>query len=94
MHEQLLARSSDPAQRAIAGAAERIASFRYVGQGHITAADAFLAASAAARAREQRRIAWEERCLSRAEDLKAEWSARVDVGRQGVGSVKGGEVGE
>jgi hypothetical protein len=63
VHEQLLARSGDAAQRALAETdrSERDASFRYVGQGHLTAADAFLAASAAARAREGRRLAREER---------------------------------
>jgi hypothetical protein len=59
VHEQILTRSRDAAQRAIAGASERIASFRYAGQGHITAADELLAASAAARARDQRRAARE-----------------------------------
>jgi hypothetical protein len=59
VHEQLLARAKDPAQRAIAAAEERVASFRYVGQGHITAADAYLAASAAARVREERQAARE-----------------------------------
>ena len=61
VHEQILARSHDPAQRALAAAAaeERIATFRYVGQGHLTSADALLAASAAARAREQRLAARE-----------------------------------
>jgi hypothetical protein len=39
VHEQLLARSHDAAQRALAGATERTASFRYVGVGHLTAAD-------------------------------------------------------
>jgi replication initiator protein RepSA len=60
--EQLLKRSPDRAQRELAQIAksERIASFRYVGQGHLTAADALLAASAAARAREERRAAREE----------------------------------
>src|SRR5919198_3158958 len=62
VHEQILARSKDAAQRALAGAKERIASFRYVGVGHLTAADAFLAASAAARAREQRLAAREALC--------------------------------
>ena len=47
VHEQILARSRDAAQRAIAGATERVASFQYAGQGHLTAADAFLAESAA-----------------------------------------------
>jgi Replication initiator protein, pSAM2 len=64
IHEQLLARSTDPVQRALAGAEERITSFRYVGQGHLTAADALLAASAAARAREHRRLALEERAMA------------------------------
>jgi hypothetical protein len=65
IHEQLLARSRDAAQRKLAelDRTERIASFQYVGRGHITAADALLAASAAARARENRRIAREERLM-------------------------------
>jgi hypothetical protein len=65
VHEQLLARSHDAAQRALAETAksERITSFRYAGQGHLTAADALLAASAAARAREQRRAAYEARAM-------------------------------
>jgi hypothetical protein len=64
--EQLAKHSADAAQRALATAAksERIASFRYVGQGHLTTADAYLAAAAAARAREQRLLALEERCWS------------------------------
>ena len=62
VHEQILARSTDATQRAIAGDAEtRTAAFEFVGVGHVTAADAFLAASAAARAREHRRLAREER---------------------------------
>ena len=48
-------RSTDAAQRALAAAVERNASFRYVGMGHVTAGDSLLAASAAARARENRR---------------------------------------
>jgi Replication initiator protein, pSAM2 len=63
VHKQLLARSTDRAQRALAGAAERVASFRYVGQGHLTAGDALLAAAAAARAREHVRLACEERAM-------------------------------
>ena len=64
VHEQILARSRDAVQRALAESAEnqRSASFRYVRQGHLTAADAFLAASAAARAREQRYAAREVLC--------------------------------
>ena len=64
MREQLLARYDAAAQGALAGAIERVATFRYVGHGHITAADALLAASAAARAREHRRIAREELSVS------------------------------
>jgi hypothetical protein len=63
VHEQLRARSKDAAQRALADAVKRTASFRFVGMGHITAADAFLAASAAARAREHRRLAREARAM-------------------------------
>jgi hypothetical protein len=66
VHEQLLARSRDEAQRELAelDASERIASFRYVGRGHVTTADAFLAASAAARAREGRAAARLERAMA------------------------------
>ena len=63
VHEQLLARSTSAAQRALADAVERSASFRYAGLGHLTAADAFLAASAAARARGHRRLAREARAI-------------------------------
>jgi hypothetical protein len=65
VHAQILARSGDATQRAIAAARaeKRIASFEWVGTGHVTAADAFLAASAAARAREHRRLAREERVM-------------------------------
>ena len=59
VHEQILARSSDATQRAIGEASEeqRIATFECVGVGHLTAADAYLARSAAARAREGRAAA-------------------------------------
>jgi hypothetical protein len=64
--EQRLTRSGNPAQRGLAtiDPSERVSSFRYVGVGHITAADRFLALSAAARAREERQAArdarWDE----------------------------------
>jgi excisionase family DNA binding protein len=61
VHQQLLARSTDATQRAIAAASERIASFEYTGRGHVTAAEEFLAHSGRVRERERRRIAWEER---------------------------------
>ena len=70
VHEQLLARESDPMRRPV----ERWASFRYVGQGHLTAADALLARSAAARARESRRLAREK---SRA--AEGRWTASREV---------------
>ena len=64
VHEQILARSGDAAERVLAHATARVASFRYVGVGHLTAADAHLAASAVARAREQRRAARLERAMA------------------------------
>jgi hypothetical protein len=69
VHEQLLARSRDAEQRELAelDPSERIASFRYVGRGHVTAADALLAASAAARAREQRQAAREALAMTATE---------------------------
>jgi hypothetical protein len=45
VHEQILARSTDATQRAIAASSTRTAAFEFVGAGHVTAADAFLAAS-------------------------------------------------
>jgi hypothetical protein len=62
VHEQLLARSRDATQRALAGAVERVATMRFDGQGHLTAADELLALSSAARAREQKRAAREALC--------------------------------
>jgi len=63
-HEQLLKRSTDESQRGLVETAtgERVGRWEYVGHGHLTTGDAFLAASAAARAREHRRLAREERC--------------------------------
>ena len=61
VHARLLARSNDQSQRNLAAIerAARHGAFAYAGQGHLTTADAFLAASAAARAREERRAARE-----------------------------------
>ena len=61
VHAQILARSRDATQRALAGATERIVTLAFEGVGHVTTADAHLAASAAARAREQRLAARLER---------------------------------
>jgi len=65
VHDRLAA-SDDASQRALAevAASERVASFRYAGRGHLTTADAFLAASAAARAREGRAAARLERSMA------------------------------
>jgi hypothetical protein len=70
VHEQILARSQDATQRALAeaDASERMATFRYVGRGHLTTGDAFLAAQAAAQARERRKIAREELRAARNDD--------------------------
>jgi hypothetical protein len=62
--EQILARSRDAMQRLLAGVEVRIARLWYDGQGHITAADECLAASAHARAREWRAAARLERAMS------------------------------
>jgi replication initiator protein RepSA len=58
VHEQLLARG-DQAQRELAKLApeQRITAFEFAGVGHLTTADAHLAAQAAARAREHRQLA-------------------------------------
>ena len=80
VHEQLAARAIDPAQLALASSAVRIASFRYAGQGHITAADELLAASAAARAREQRRAAREALALTRTDHIATEGMMNADSG--------------
>lgn len=59
VHAQLLARSNDAAQRALAGAVERIAEFEVEGIGHVTAADEYYALAEHNRARERRRAARE-----------------------------------
>jgi hypothetical protein len=61
VHQQILARSSDKAQRKLAQLApeQRITAFEFAGVGHLTTADAYLAAQAAARAREHRQLARE-----------------------------------
>jgi len=60
VREQLLA-NGDQAQRELAEhtPAQRITAFEFVGVGHLTTADAYLAAQAAARAREHRQLARE-----------------------------------
>jgi hypothetical protein len=59
VREQLLASSADRAQREVAELApdRRLATFGFAGIGHLTTADAYLAATAAARAREERELA-------------------------------------
>jgi hypothetical protein len=69
VHEQLLKRSTDAAQRALAEHAHgRRSHFRFVGVGHITAADALLARWGAAKARQDRQAAredaWQRRHLA------------------------------
>jgi hypothetical protein len=64
VHEQLLAlQGVSDSQRQLAqlDPEQRVARFSFAGVGHLTAADAFLAGQAAARAREHRRLAREER---------------------------------
>jgi hypothetical protein len=62
-HQQLLESAKTPeAQRRLAelGRDGRVSRFTFVGTGHLTAAEAFLAAQAAAKAREHKRLAREE----------------------------------
>ena len=61
VHEQLLARSTDAKQRDLArlDPNAQIKVFQFVGVGHLTTADAYLAAQAAARARDNRELARE-----------------------------------
>lgn len=66
-HRQMLARAATPeAQRRLAelGREGRVSRFKYVGTGHITAAEAFLAAQSAGRAREHHQLAREERYVT------------------------------
>ena len=54
-------RAEDDEQAAVV-----IATWVYVGSGYETEGERWLALSAAARAREQRRVAWEELCIAAA----------------------------
>jgi hypothetical protein len=76
VREQLLA-GGDPKQRELARLtdAERITAFEFVGVGHLTTADAWLAAQAAARARENRELAREALCDPRQRWTEHRWGA-------------------
>jgi hypothetical protein len=66
VHELLRARRGTPDSQlrlAELSAEDRVSRFEFVGVGHLTVADAFLAAQAAARAREQRWAAREARAI-------------------------------
>jgi hypothetical protein len=83
---QLLA-GGDPTQRELAQltGAERITAFEFVGVGHLTTADAWLAAQAAARARENRELARQALCDDRQRRTEHRWGAtpREPVGLEG-----------
>jgi hypothetical protein len=89
VHEQILTRSRDATQRAIAAAEaeQRIATFSCVGIGHLTAADEYLATSEAARARERRRIGREECC---GEARRARQATQRATGQEPVGDDESG----
>jgi hypothetical protein len=76
VREQLIAKG-DRVQRELAQLddAERIAAFEFVGVGHLTTADAWLAAQAAARARENRELAREALCDDRQRRIEHGWEA-------------------
>jgi hypothetical protein len=77
----------DPTQRELAQLtdAERLTAFEFVGVGHLTTADAWLAAQAAARARENRELAREALCDDRQRWIEHGWgaTAREPVGSEG-----------
>jgi hypothetical protein len=81
---------SDRAQRELAQLAdvERITVFEFVGVGHLTTADAWLAAQAAARARENRELAREALCDQRHRLSEDRWGAtpQEPVGLDGLQS--------
>ena len=87
MREQLLARG-DRAQRELARLTgeERIAGFEFVGVGHLTTADAWLAAQAAARARENRELAREALDDERQRRMEHGWEVirQKPVGAEGL----------
>jgi hypothetical protein len=84
MREQLLARGT-PKQRELAQLAdtERVAAFEFVGVGHLTTADAWLAAQAAARARENRELAREALDDKRQRRIEHGWAT---IQRESVGA--------
>jgi hypothetical protein len=86
VRERLLV-NGDPVQRQLAqlADAERITAFEFVGIGHLTTADAFLAAQAAARARENRELAREALSDQRQRRIEHGWEAirREPVGVEG-----------
>ncbi|MGH2942834.1 MAG: replication initiator, partial [Solirubrobacteraceae bacterium] len=88
VREQLLARG-DAKQRELARLAgdERVTAFEFVGVGHLTTADAWLAAQAAARARENRELAREALYDERQRRMEHGWeiTRRGSVGSETAG---------
>jgi hypothetical protein len=86
VREQLLAKG-DPKQRMLAQLAgtERITAFEFVGVGHLTTADAWLAAQAAAWARENRELAREALYDDRQRRVQDGWGivSREPLGVEG-----------
>jgi hypothetical protein len=82
VHEQLLT-NGDQAQRELAQLApeQRIAAFTFAGVGHLTTADAYLAAQAAARAREHRQLARDALDDHHNRSREDEWPVRQDQTR-------------
>jgi hypothetical protein len=71
VHEQILARSRDATQRALAEAEERTVNLEVDGIGHVTASDRYYALAEHSRARERRRIGREEHCDRPTRAIKA-----------------------
>jgi hypothetical protein len=93
-HEQILARSGDVTQRALAEAEERTVDLEVDGIGHVTASDRYYALAQHVRARERHRIGREEHCDRPKRAIKARRRATeqrpVGEGESGRGAVHDG----
>jgi hypothetical protein len=84
VHQQILARSRDATQRALAEAEQRTVMLEVDGVGHVTASDERYALEEHARARERRRIGREECCdqAPRATRARRRATAGAPTGRE------------
>jgi hypothetical protein len=90
VHQQILARSRDATQRALASAEERTVRLEVDGIGHVTAADQHYALAEHARARERRRVGREEHCDQPSRTRSARQRATAGVGDARTQDTPGG----